>query len=199
MKACAREVFGSDSLQDRTVAIQGVGKVGSHLAGHLREEGAKIVAADLNEEATKRAKQEFGATLVKPDEIYDVECDILSPCALGGVLNDKTIPRLKCQIVAGGANNQLAEDKHGDQLRQKGILYAPDYIINAGGVINISVELTGYSAEQAKAQTAEIYHTMQRVIALAKAEQISTAKIADRIAQENIEQVRKSKRIYLKR
>ncbi len=199
MKACAREVFGSDSLRDRTVAIQGVGKVGSHLAGHLREEGAKIIATDVNEEAARRAKQEFGATVVKPDEIYDVECDILSPCALGGVLNDETIPRLKCQIVAGGANNQLAEDEHGDLLQKRGILYAPDYIVNAGGVINISVELTGYNAGQARAQTAEIYHTMERVIALAKAEQISTAKVADRIAEENIEQARKSKRIYLKR
>jgi len=198
IKACMKEVFGSDSLRDRTVAIQGFGKVGSHLVKHLRNEGANIIATDISKEATKRAVEEFGATLVKPNEIYGVECDIFSPCALGGVLNHQTIPRLKCKIVAGGANNQLAEDEHGDLLKQRGILYAPDYIINAGGVINISVELTGYNPELAKAQVAEIYHTMARVIDLAKSEQISTEKAADRLALDHIEEARKVRRIYLK-
>jgi len=199
MKACAREIFGSDSLRDRTVAIQGFGKVGSYLAGHLRDEGVKIVATDVNEGAAKRAEEEFGATLVNSNEIYDVECDIFSPCALGGVLNGPTIPRLKCKIVAGGANNQLEEDEHGDLLQQRGILYAPDYIINAGGVINLSLEFTGYNAELAKAQVAEIYHTVERVMAVAESDKISTARAADKLALDRIEAVRKVRRIYLRR
>ncbi len=197
MKACVKEVFGSDSIRGRTVAIQGFGKVGSCLARHLRDEGANIIASDVNEEAAKRAREEFGATLVNSNEIYDVECDIFSPCALGGVLNRQTIPRLKCKIVAGGANNQLEEDEHGDLLQQKEILYAPDYIVNAGGIINISVELTGYNPEQARTQVAEIYHTMERVIDLAKREQISTARAADRLARDRIEEARRVRRIYL--
>lgn len=199
MKACAREIYGSDSLRDHAVAIQGLGKVGSHLAGYLHGDGANIIATDLNQEAARRAEEELGVTLVKADEIYDVECDIFSPCALGGVLNDQTIPRLKCRIVAGGANNQLEADKHGDRLQQRGILYAPDYIINAGGVINLSLELTGYNPELARAQVAEIYHTMERVIARARSEQISTARVADRLALDRIEATKRVRRIYLKR
>ncbi len=199
IRACAREVFGTDSLQGRTVAIQGFGKVGSYLAGHLRDEGVNIVATDINEEAVRRAREEFGATIAKPDEIYDTECDIFSPCALGSVLNSQTIPRLKCKIVAGGANNQLAEDEHGDLLQKRSILYAPDFILNAGGVINLSVELTGYDSELAKARVAEIYHTVERVIALAKSEKISTARVADRLASDRIEEARRTKKIYLRK
>jgi len=199
MKACAKAIFGSDSLQGRTVAIQGFGKVGSHLARHLRYEGAHMLVADINEEAIKRAVEEFGATPIKPNEIYSVDCDIFSPCALGGIINGQTIPRLKCRIVAGGANNQLGEEKHGDSLQQKGILYAPDFIINAGGVINISVELTGYNVDLARTQVAEIYHTVEKVIALAKSERISTARAADKLATDRIEEVRKVRRIYLKK
>jgi len=199
IKACAKESFGSDSLRGRTVAIQGFGKVGSNLAGYLHNEGANLVVTDINEEAARRAKEESGATLVNSNEIYDVECDIFSPCALGGVLNRQTIPRLKCKIVAGGANNQLQEDEDGDLLQQRGILYAPDYIVNAGGIINLSVELTGYNPELARDQVAEIYKTMERVIALAKSDEISTARIADRLARDRIEEARKVRTIYLKR
>lgn len=199
MKACAREVFGSGSLGDRTVAIQGLGKVGSYLARHLHDDGVKIVGADINAEAAKRAQEEFGATLVNPNEIYDVECDIFAPCALGGVLNRQTIPRLKCRIVAGGANNQLEGDEDGDRLLQRGILYAPDYILNAGGVINLALEFTGYDPELARGQVAGIYHTVEKVIALAKSEQISTARAADRLALDRIEEAKKVRRIYLPR
>jgi leucine dehydrogenase len=199
MKACAREIYGSDSLRDHTVAIQGLGKVGSHLLRHLHDDGVNIIATDVNQEAARRAEEEFGVTLTKADEIYDVECDIFSPCALGGVLNDQTIPRLKCRIVAGGANNQLEADKHGDRLQQRGILYAPDYIINAGGVINLSLELTGYNPELARTRVAEIYHTVETVIAHARSEQISTARVADRLALDRIEAAKKVRRIYLKR
>ncbi|MDO8687233.1 MAG: Glu/Leu/Phe/Val dehydrogenase dimerization domain-containing protein [Dehalococcoidales bacterium] len=199
MKACAREVLGSDSLHNRTVAIQGFGKVGSYLAGHLHDEGVNIVAADINDGAAQRARETFGVTLVKPDEIYDVACDIFAPCALGATLNRQTISRLKCRIVAGCANNQLKEDKDGDRLQQREILYAPDYILNAGGIINISLEFTGYDPELAKARVAEIYHTMERVIALSKSEQISTARAADKLARDRIEEARRGRKIYLHR
>lgn len=198
MKACLKEVFGSDSLRGRTVAIQGFGKVGSHLARHLHNEGASIVVTDINKETTKMANEELGAILVNPDEIYGVECDIFSPCALGGVLNSQTIPRLRCRIVAGGANNQLEREEDSDLLQQRGILYAPDYIVNAGGVINIAVELKGYNPELAKAQVAGIYHTMERVITLAKLERISPARAADKLAVSRIEEVRRIKRMCLK-
>ncbi len=199
MKACAREVFGSDSLRQRTVAIQGLGKVGSYLARHLHDEGVNIVATDIKKEAAQRAKETFGATLVNPDEIYDVECDIFAPCALGAILNRQTIPRLKCQIVAGAANNQLKEDKDGDLLQKRGVLYGPDYILNAAGIINISLEFTRYDAERAKAQVAGIYHTMERVIALSKSDKISTARAADKLARDRIEEARRGRKIYLHR
>jgi len=149
MKAAAKWKFGSDSLAGKTVAVQGVGNVAYNLCRHLHEEGAHLVVTDINEEALKRAETDFGATVVKPDEIYAVDCDIFAPCALGAIINDKTIPMLKAQIVAGAANNQLAEDRHGDVLEERGILYAPDFVINAGGVINVADELEGYNRERA--------------------------------------------------
>ena len=198
MKACAEEVFGSGSLRGKTVAIQGFGKVGSYLAGYLRDDGVKIIATDVNEQAAKRASEEFGATIVSVDEIYDVECDIFSPCALGAVLNRRTIPRLQCKIVAGGANNQLEEDEDGDLLQQRRILYAPDYVLNGGGIINLSLELTGYNAEAAKTQVAGIHDTIEKVISLAKSNKTSTARAADNLAQSRIDDARRVKAIYLK-
>lgn len=199
MKACLKETFGSESVRGRTVAIQGFGKVGSHLAGHLHDDGANLVVTDVNPEALKRAKQDFGAKTVDVDGIYDIQCDVFSPNALGAVLNRQTIPRLKCKVVAGGANNQLEEDSDAELLRARGILYAPDYIINAGGVINLALELTRYDAEQARAKTSEIYQTMERIIARSKAEGITTAKVADMLALERIGAARKMKNIYFRR
>ncbi|MBI4308037.1 MAG: hypothetical protein HY684_04455 [Chloroflexi bacterium] len=134
-------------------------------------------------------------------DIFDVPCDILAPCALGGVLNDTTIPRLRCQVVCGGANNQLAEDRHGEALMKRGILYAPDFIVNAGGIINISVELMtlGYNEDMARERTSRIYDTMQRVIAISKAEGVPTSKAADRLAEERIARARAVKRIWTAR
>ena len=198
MKACAEEVFGSGSLKGKTVAIQGFGKVGSYLAVHLRDEGVKIIASDVNERATKRAREEFGATIVSIDDIYDVECDIFSPCALGATLNRQTIPRLHCKIVAGSANNQLEEDEDGDLLQQNRILYAPDYVINGGGIINLSLELTGYNAEAAMAQVAEIHNTIEKVISLAKSKQISTARAADSLAESRIQDAKRVRTMYSK-
>ncbi|MEE9284690.1 MAG: Glu/Leu/Phe/Val dehydrogenase dimerization domain-containing protein, partial [Dehalococcoidia bacterium] len=151
MRACADDVFGDPSLSGRTVVMQGFGKVASSLARRLKDEGARLVVAEIVPQARERAAGEFGARIVAPDEIFDVEGHIFAPCALGGVLNDSTIPRLRCPIVAGSANNQLAEQADADRLEAAGILYAPDYAVNAGGIINLSFELTGYEPEVAMA------------------------------------------------
>lgn len=198
MKACLKEVFGSESVEGRTVAIQGFGKVGSFLARHLKDDGAKLIVTDVNPLAVKRAVQEFGATAVEVDAIYDVQCDVFSPNALGAVLNSRTIPRLKCRTIVGGANNQLEEDPDADLLQARGILYAPDFVVNAGGVINLSLELTRYDAEQARAHTSEIYQTMELIINRAKSERVTTASVADMLALERIDAARKIRRIYLK-
>ena len=196
MKACAKAVWGSDSLSGRTVAVQGFGKVAYHTAQHLAKEGVTIVATDVYEGALEVARK-LGAKVVGTEEIYDVPCDIFSPCALGGVLNRRTIPRLKCRIVAGGANNQLLEDEDGYTLNRKGILYAPDYIINAGGIINVSCEMNGsYSVERATQMTERIYETLERVLHTASTEEIPTSQAADRLAVERIESVRKVKGIF---
>lgn len=149
MKAAAKEAFGDDSLEGKVVAVQGVGHVAYELCKHLHNEGAKLIVTDINKENADRAVQEFGAEFVHPDKIYDVECDIFAPCALGAIINDETIERLKCKVVAGSANNQLKEERHGKMLEEKGIVYAPDYVINAGGVINVADELLGYNRERA--------------------------------------------------
>ena len=199
MKACAKSAWGSDSLSGRTVAIQGFGKVAYHTANHLLQEGASLVVTDIHEAALDRAR-EMGATVVGPEEIYDVPCDIFSPCALGGVLNSATIPRLKCRIVAGGANNQLRNEGDGVELHNRGILYAPDYIINAGGIINVACEIGGaYSAQRATEMTERIYETTERVLNVALRDEIPTAKAADRLAKERIGSVRSIKGIYRSR
>ena len=198
MKACAMNMWGTDSLEERVIAIQGFGKVASYLVHHLLEEEARVVVTDISRAAVERGKEHGLQMLGNPADIYDVDCDIFAPCALGGVLNDDTIPRLKCRVVAGSANNQLLEDRHGAMLRDRSILYAPDYILNAGGVINISLELgQPYDQETATEKTAQIYDTMDRVIYVAQAEGITTAQSADRLAEERIAAMRKLKGIYL--
>lgn len=193
MKACAKEVFGSNSLNWKVVAIQGMGKCGYHLAKLLHEEGARLIVADVNAELAKKVADELGATIVAPDQVYSVACDIFSPCAVGAILNDKTISRLKCKIVAGAANNQLAvEYRDNLALDRLGIMYAPDYIVNAGGAINISFEVARYDAKGAKAKVAEIYNTMEKVISIAKSKDIPTIKAAHILAEERIEKKRKS-------
>ena len=196
MQACAKAVWGSESLSGRTVAMQGFGKVAYYTAKHLLREGADIVAADINEDALDRARQ-MGAAIAPPDEIYDTDCDIFSPNALGGVLNSATIPRLRARIVAGGANNQLLRDEDGLELQRRGILYAPDYIINAGGVINISAEIGNtYSLERATEMTERIYGTMEQVLHIASRDEIPTSQAADRLAEERIASIRKLRRVY---
>ena len=174
MKAAAKARWGDDSLSGRTVAFQGFGHVGSNTANHLLEEGASIIATDIFESARQSAA-DMGATVVEPDDIYDTKCDIFSPCALGGVLNGDTIPRLRCKIVAGGANNQLLSDADGDLLEERGITYAPDYVINAGGIINVGSEIGGvYRKDRALELTKRIYQTTLDVIETARTEGITT-------------------------
>jgi leucine dehydrogenase len=186
MKSAARFRWGSDSLSGKTVAVQGAGKVAYHLMQHLRAEGTQLIATDIDEEKMRRVVQEFGARPVPPDAIYDQEAEIFSPNALGATINDETLPRLKVEIIAGGANNQLAEDRHGDELERREILYAPDYVINGGGVINVYGELHRWPMERAKKKAGEIYETLLRIFEMARREKIPTYKAADRLAQQRI-------------
>lgn len=196
MKAAAKEAFGSDSLEGKTIAIQGLGHVGYYLAKHLTDEGARLVVTDINPESVKRVVREFVATPVNPEEIFRVKCDIFAPCALGAVINDETIPQLQCQVVAGAANNVLKEERHGDKLHEMGILYAPDYVINAGGVINVADELEGYNYERALKKVETVYDNVAKVIAIAKRDNIPTYKAADRMAEERIAKMGKVRNTY---
>ena len=195
IKAAAKATWSSNDLQDRTIAIQGFGNVGYNLAIHLIKEGAKLIVTDLYEESLDRA-HDLGAEVVKPEEIYDIDCDIFSPCALGSVLNADTIPRLKCKIVAGGANNQLKEETDGEALHKRGILYAPDYVINAGGIINAGSEIGGvYYPVRARELTERIYETTKAIIQTSRVEDIPTSAAADHLAEQRIKAVQSLKKI----
>jgi len=197
MKAAAKAAFGTDSLEGKTVAVQGVGNVAYNLCRHLHEEGAKLIVTDINKEAVERAVAEFGARAVDPDDIYSQECDIYAPCALGATINDDTIPQLKAKVIAGAANNQLKETRHGDQIHDMGIVYAPDYVINAGGVINVADELYGYNSERALKKVEGIYGNIERVLEISKRDRIPTYLAADRLAEERIERMRQSRSQFL--
>jgi leucine dehydrogenase len=195
MKACARETWGADSLRGKSVAMQGFGKVAYHTAQHLLEEDARVVVTDVYDGALDRAR-DMGLKVVAPEEIYDVQCDIFSPCALGGVINGDTIPRLTCRVVAGGANNQLLTDADGEELHRRGILYAPDYVVNAGGIINVSAEVgMAYNPDLAREKTERIYEIMERVIHTSKREEIPTFMAADRLAEDRLALVRGVRRL----
>jgi leucine dehydrogenase len=186
IQASAKEKWGSDDLNGRTVSVQGAGHVGYFLSKELHEAGAKLIVTDIDAERVKQVVSEFGARAVAPDEIYSVQADIFAPCALGGIINDKTIPQLKVEVVSGAANNALLEDRHGDILDQKGILYAPDYVANAGGVINVYSELAGWSSARAFRKADEIYDTVLKVFKIAKTDRIPTYVAADRLAEQRI-------------
>src|SRR5215212_10819377 len=145
IQASAKARWGADDLSTKTVAVQGCGHVGYYLAKELHEAGAKLIVTDIDADRVKRVATEFGARPVGADEIYSVAAEIFAPCALGAIINDRTLPQLKCEIVAGAANNQLLEERHGDELESRNILYAPDYVANAGGVINVYSELAGWT------------------------------------------------------
>ncbi|AMA73690.1 MULTISPECIES: branched-chain amino acid dehydrogenase [Aneurinibacillus] len=197
MKAAAREAFGTDDLSGKTIAVQGVGNVAYNLCRHLHEEGANLIVTDINKENVQRAVEEFGAKAVDPNDIYSQECDIFSPCALGAIINDHTIPQLKAKVIAGSANNQLKEECHGDMLQELGIVYAPDYIINAGGLINVADELQGYNRERALKKVEMIYDNILRVFEISKRDNIPTYKAADRMCEERITRLQHSRSMFL--
>ncbi len=187
IKASAKQAYGSDSLAGKKVAVMGIGKVGWHLLEYLHKEGVKLFIADINESILKQAADAFGATVVSLGEIYSLDVDIFAPCALGGILNDQTLPQLKCSVIAGAANNQLEDETiHGNIIKEKGIVYAPDFVINAGGLINVYSEYTGYVRERAMAQTESIYQTILDINKLATDANINTQIAAIKHAEKRI-------------
>ena len=188
IRAAVKHRFGKDSLRGVRVAVQGYGNVGTKLCQLLHKEGVRLWVNDIDTRKEKKAADTYDAQIVDGDALLSAEVDVLSPCALGGLLDDRTIPKLRAKIVAGGANNQLAiEDKHGEMLRQRGILYAPDYIINAGGLIGVSYELEGIKQDvSVEEKTKAIYDTLSKIFSLAEKRGESTRKISDRLAEEKI-------------
>ncbi|HLF69548.1 MAG TPA: Glu/Leu/Phe/Val dehydrogenase family protein, partial [Actinomycetota bacterium] len=197
LRAVSMELWNTADLAGRRLALQGVGKVGHALVGHLVEAGAKVTIADIDVDNIARAVSDFGVETTDLDEIHKLDCDIFIPCALGGVLNDETIPELRCAAVAGAANNQLLSPEHGKLLEDRSILYAPDFIINAGGLINVADELRGYDPQRAMAQVEGIFHTLRKVFQIAKLEKITTAVAAEHLAEERIRQVGRIKLIQV--
>jgi leucine dehydrogenase len=196
IKACVEEQLDRGDLRGLTVAIQGVGNVGMNLARQLHEAGVKLVVCDDNQTRLDQATKEFGAVVVDKEKIYGVQCDVFAPCALGAVINDRTIPQLKAKIVAGAANNQLFEDRHGEELLRRGILYAPDFVINAGGIINVSCEFlpNGYDEQASLVKVRNIYQAVKDVVATSRAQAIPTSQAAVVLAEKILADARRSRR-----
>lgn len=194
MRAAAKTAYGSDSLSGRKVAVQGAGNVGHGLVGHLVNDGAQVHLTDIHDDKLAAIKAEFPSiTVVRPEEIYDVDMDVYSPCALGATVNDGTLKRLKCSVIAGAANNQLAQEAvHGKVVMEKGILYAPDFLINAGGIINCSWERRGYNRVAALRQTEDIYNTALRIFKASADKGIPTYLAANMAAEERITTLRQA-------
>lgn len=190
MKASARETWGSDSLSDKKVLVQGIGHVGEVLVSHLTKEGAKVYINDINQERLKEVANTYKAEVVSADTMFDLDIDIYAPCALGATINDNTLNKLKCKIICGAANNQLADEViHGEAVGKKGILYAPDFVVNAGGIINVYYELDGYNRERALAHAEKIYDTTFNLFQLAKTEKIATYKAANKLGEQRLEAI----------
>jgi len=188
IKAAAKYMYGSDSLQGKTVLVQGAGQVAQYLCGHLIKEEVKIKITDIVQDKALRVAKTCNATVVDPHNLYDEECDIFSPAALGGIINDSTIPKLRCQIVAGGANNQLLdENRHEQMLQERHILYIPDFVINAGGLINVAIELEGYDKNLATQRVEEIYNRILKVIDIAKSDKIGLNQAAIFLANQRLQ------------
>lgn len=197
MKAAAKFRWGNDNLSGKKIVVQGVGHVGESLVGHLVKEGAKVYITDIFQDRLEAVVKQYGVEVVDKDAFYDMDMDIYAPCALGATLNDNTLERLKCSIVAGAANNQLADEKiHGETIMKKGILYAPDFLINAGGLINVYTELEGYNRDRALAKAENIYNTTLQVLKISSEENIPTYIIANRMAEQRIEAIGKVKLSY---
>lgn len=190
MKAAAERAFGDASLQGRTVAVQGLGNVGTHLSRLLVEEGAQVLATDIHPEKCEALKANLPSVeIVAADSILSAQCDILAPCALGGVVNDDTLPNLKCRVIAGAANNQLKTEAHGRALAEQGILYAPDYVINSGGLMNVYQELKGYNRERAYRVTQGILPNTRRIFDLAESQGIPTSEAANQLAVQRMKEI----------
>jgi len=197
IKACAYEKWGSDSLEGKKILVQGVGHVGEYLVELLTKEKSIIYINDINEDRLARVAKKYGVEVVLGEDIYDLEMDIYAPCALGATVNTETLSRLKCSIIAGAANNQLADERiHGVAVMEKGIIYAPDFVINAGGLINVNSEIVGYSAEHSTKMTEEIYNTTLKILEKSKLENIPTYMAANLLAEQRIEAIGKVKRTY---
>ena len=187
LRASVAEKFGSSELEGRKVAVQGVGNVGMWLVKYLTDAGAQTVVTDVDDARLEQCADEYGSTVVGLDDIYDADVDVFAPCAMGAILNSNTIPRLKAQVVAGGANNQLDDiTVHGPMLKERGIVYAPDYVINAGGLINVYSEIKRFPREKALRDAENIFHTLQRIFALAKEKGITEAQASGLVAEERI-------------
>ncbi len=191
MKASAKHKWGSDDLKAKKILIQGVGHVGENLVKHLSEEGAEVLINDINLANLKRVSELYNCQTIEGNLIYDLDVDIYSPCALGATINDITVEQFKCEIIAGAANNQLLdEDKHANKLRENNILYAPDFLINAGGLINVYSEINGYDKEKAIAQTRKIYNTTLEIFSKSEEENITTHQAALKLAVERVEEAK---------
>lgn len=196
MKACAEEVYGSTSLQGRRVVVQGLGAVGYPMVEYLVKEGAEVVIADIDAPRVAQVERDFGVKAMDPREVVGANADIYCPCALGGVINDETVPQFRVKIICGSANNQLRAERHGDQIQARGILYAPDYIANAGGTVFDTDRLWGgVNPERGMNKVAKIYERMRQVLAISKKDNIPTYLAADRMAEQRIAQARAVKRI----
>ncbi|MCO5054600.1 Glu/Leu/Phe/Val dehydrogenase dimerization domain-containing protein [Thermomonas sp.] len=193
LMATLNKKFGDEDVGKYSYAVQGLGHVGMEYVKLLKERGAKIFVTDIHKDRVEKAVTDFGAEAVAPDAIYDVEADVYSPCALGGTVNEQTLPRFKFKVICGAANNQLSTDAIGDEVVKRGILYAPDYAVNAGGVMNVALELDGYNRERAMRMMRTIYHNLTRIYEIADRDGIPTYRAADRLAEERISAIGKLK------
>ncbi|MFO0321125.1 MAG: Glu/Leu/Phe/Val dehydrogenase dimerization domain-containing protein [Bacteroidota bacterium] len=192
MKASAKEAYGGDGLNGKKILVQGIGNVGMHLVEYLTKEGAKVYVNDISEARVKSAVEKHQVEFVAADKMFDLDIDIYAPCALGATINDDTLSRLKCKVICGAANNQLAEEKkHGELVVEKGIIYAPDFVVNAGGIINVFYELEGYNRERALAHAEKIYDTTWNIFQTAKSQKLPTYAAANKIAEQRIESIAK--------
>jgi leucine dehydrogenase len=181
--------FGNEDIGKYSYAVQGIGHVGMEFVKLLREHGAKVFVTDINQSAIKQAVEEYGCEAVELDQIYDVPADVYSPCALGGTVNAETLPRLKCKIICGAANNQLASNEFGIEVEKRGIVYAPDYAVNAGGLMNVSLEIDGYNRERAMRMMRTIYYNLGKIFQISKRDSIPSYLAADRMAEERIQTI----------
>ncbi len=197
IKASLELKYGNQNIGDYSYAIQGVGHVGIELVKLIHAEGGKMFVTDVNQEALDICRDQYGCEVVGLDEIYSVDADVYCPCALGATVNDETIEQFKFDIVCGSANNQLAENRHGDELEERGIIYAPDYAVNAGGLMNVSIELEGYNRERAMRMTRNIYYNISNIFKIAKRDNIPTWRAADRMGEERIAMMGKIQQPYM--